>query len=83
MNCSAEQREQVRRAADAIRDCPSTASVDTLSPVESQYDQWTIDAVLQTGRGVPPEVLRELAIEGLILRPTPSQGCYAHVVATV
>jgi len=83
MNCNIKNRERVRRAAEAIRGCAPAISVDILSPTESQYDQWTIDAVLEGRRGVPPAVLRELALEGLTLQPTPSQSGVEHVAATV
>jgi len=39
--------------------------------------------VLRDAEGVPPEVLRELALAGLTLQPTPSQAEYQHVAATV
>jgi len=78
-----EKRERVRRAAREICDCVPTVAVDVVAPNASQYDAWTLDAVLQDTGGVSPEVLRELALAGLTLRPTPSQAEYQHVVATV
>jgi len=54
-----------------------------LAPSASQYGAWTLDAVLRDAEGVPPEVLRELALAGLTLQPTPSQAEYQHVAATV
>ena len=60
-----------------------TESVDVLAPSASQYGEWTLDAVLRDAEGVPPEVLRELALAGLTLQPTPSQAEYQHVTATV
>ncbi|AJF24493.1 hypothetical protein SG26_01585 [Haloarcula sp. CBA1115] len=60
-----------------------TESVDVLAPSASQYDVWTLDAALRGTEGVPPEVLRELALAGLTLQPTPSQAGYEHVAATV
>ncbi|MBX0325118.1 hypothetical protein EGH21_18985 [Halomicroarcula sp. F13] len=83
MSCTVEQREQVRRAARAIEHTVSTVAVDVVTPGASQYDAWTLDAVLQEPEGVPPEVLRELALAELTLRPTPSQAEYQHVTATV
>lgn len=83
MSCTVAKRERVRRAAREIRDCVPTVAVDVVAPNASQYDAWTLDAVLQDIDGVPPEVLRELALAGLTLRPTPSQAEYQHVVATV
>jgi hypothetical protein len=53
-----------------------------LAPSASQYGEWTLDAVLRGCEGVPPEVLRELALAGLTLRP-PAQAEDQHVVATV
>jgi len=73
----------VRRAALAIQEEAATESVDVLAPNASQYDAWTLDAVLRDADGVPPEVLRELALAGLTLQPTPSQAEYQHVAATV
>ncbi|EMA07865.1 hypothetical protein C436_20928 [Haloarcula marismortui ATCC 33800] len=61
----------------------STESVDVLAPSASQYGAWTLDAVLRDAESVPPEVLRELALAGLTLQPTPSQAEYQHVGATV
>lgn len=60
-----------------------TESVDVLAPNASQYDAWTFDTMLRNVEGVPPEVLRELALAGLTLQPTPSQAEYQHVTATV
>lgn len=83
MSCTVEERKRVRRAARAIREEVATESVDVLSPGASQYNAWTLDAVLRDCEGVPPEVLRELALTGLTLQPTPSQAEYEHVAATV
>ncbi|MGB9932906.1 hypothetical protein [Haloarcula amylolytica] len=83
MSCTVEERKQVRRAARGIRDCVPTVAVDVVAPNASQYDAWTLDAVLPDAEGVPPEVLRELALAGLTLQPTPSQAEYQHVTATV
>jgi hypothetical protein len=38
--------------------------------------------VLRETDGVPPEVLRELALAGLTLQPTPTQNEHQHLVAT-
>lgn len=81
MSCTVEDRTQIERAARTIRDCAPTVAVDTVPPAKSQHDAWTLDAVLETD-GIPPEVLREIAIAGLTLRPTPSQAGHQHVVAT-
>ena len=62
---------------------PLGDAVDVLDPSASQYDRWTLDAVLRDVDGVPPEVLRKLALAGLTLRPTPSQGEYEYVAMTV
>ncbi|EMA13407.1 hypothetical protein C442_20766 [Haloarcula amylolytica JCM 13557] len=78
-----EERKRVRRAARAIQKEVSTESVDVLAPSASQYSEWTLDAVLRGSEGVPPEVLRELALAGLTLQPTPSQAESQHVAATV
>jgi hypothetical protein len=78
-----EERKRVRRAARAIREEVPTESVDVLAPNTSQYNVWTLDAVLRDADGVPPEVLRELALAELTLQPTPSQAEYQHVAATV
>ena len=82
MSCTVEERRRVRRAARAIREAVATESVDVLAPSASQYGEWTLDAVLRDSEGVPPEVLRELALAGLTLQPTPSQARHQHVVAT-
>jgi len=83
VSCTVEERQRVRRAARAIREEVATESVDVLAPSVSQYGAWTLDAVLLDCEGVPPEVLRELALAGLTLQPTPSQAGYEHVAATV
>ena len=73
----------MRRAARAIHDEVATESVDVIAPSASQYGEWTLDAVLRDTDGIPPEVLRELALTELTLQPTPSQAEYQHVAATV
>jgi hypothetical protein len=83
MSCTVEERKRVRRAARAIRGEVATESIDVLAPNASQYGEWTLDAVLRDVEGVPPEVLRELALAGLTLQPTPSQAKYQDVAATV
>jgi len=83
MSCTVEERARVRRAARALRDCAPTVAVDVIEPAASQYDRWTLDAVLRLDQGVPPAVLRELALAGLTLRPTPAQAEFQPVVATV
>ncbi|WP_049944531.1 hypothetical protein [Haloarcula marismortui] len=83
MSCTVEERRRVRRAARAIQEEVATESVDVLAPSASQYGEWTLDAVLRDCEGVPPEVLRELALAGLTLQPTPSQAEFQHVAATV
>ena len=82
VRCTVENRQRVERAARALRETAPTAVVETTPPVRSEYDAWTLDAVLRDTEGVPPEVLRELALAGLTLRPTPSQAEHQHVVAT-
>ncbi|MFU1783858.1 hypothetical protein ACM16X_21060 [Haloarcula japonica] len=67
MSCTVEERRQVRRAARAIRETVATECVDVLAPSASQYNAWTLDAVLRDVEGVPPEVLRELALAELTL----------------
>jgi len=81
MSCTVDARKSVRRVADALRACDSVAAVDVLPPTKSQFDDWTIDAVVR-GDGVPPEILRELALEGLTLRPMPQRAEFSSVVAT-
>jgi len=54
-----------------------------IEPPASQYDRRTLDAVLRVKSGVPPTVLWELALAGLMLRPTPVQAEFQPVVATV
>lgn len=80
--CTVENRQRVRRAARALRETAPTAVVETTPPVRSEHNAWTLDAVLRETEGVPPEVLRELALAGLTLQPTPSQAGHQHVVAT-
>jgi hypothetical protein len=81
--CTVENRQRVRRAARAVQETVPTAQVETIPPVRSEHDVWTLDAVLRDTEGVPPEVLRELALVGLTFQPTPSQAEYEHVAATV
>ncbi|MDS0280005.1 hypothetical protein NDI85_19660 [Halomicroarcula sp. S1AR25-4] len=82
MTCAVEQRRRVRRAARAIRDAVPTEAVDVVAPTASEFDSWTLEAVVAS-EGVPPEVSRELALAGLTLRPRPAQGPFTVVVATV
>ena len=82
VRCTVENRKRVERAARALRDTVPTAVVETTPPVRSEHDAWTLDAVLRDTEGVPPAVLRELALADLTLRPTPSQAGHQHVVAT-
>ena len=83
MSCTVEERKRVRRAARAIRDEVATESVDALAPSAGQYSEWILDVVLRGSDGIPPEVLRELALAELMLQLTPSQAGYDHVAATV
>lgn len=82
MSCTVDERKAARRVADALRACDGVVAVDVLAPTKSQFDDWTIDAVVRAD-GIPPEVLRELALEGLTLRPMPQRAEYSSVVATV
>jgi len=81
MTCTAEQRRKVQRAARTLDATHATAGVDVLPPAESQYGRWTLDAALRSD-GIPPAVLRELALVGLTLRPQPSQADAEIVIAT-
>ncbi|WP_434530101.1 hypothetical protein ACODNH_02295 (plasmid) [Haloarcula sp. NS06] len=80
---SSEGRWRVRRAARALWETVLTVAVNVPVPRANQYDTWTLDTVLRDTEGIPPEVLRELALVGLTLQPTPSQAEYQHVAATV
>jgi hypothetical protein len=82
VRCTVENRQRVRQAARALRETAPTAVVKTTPPVRSEHNAWTLDAVLRETEGVPPEVLRELALAGLTLQPTPTQAEHQHVVAT-
>ncbi|WP_254271112.1 hypothetical protein [Haloarcula marina] len=82
MTCTVEARARVERAARSLRDTAPTIAVEVLDPADSPHDRWTLDAAIRTA-GVPPTVLRELALAGLTLLPTPAQGEFATVVATV
>lgn len=82
VRCTVENRKRVERAARTLRETAPTALVETTPPVRSEYDRWTLEAVLRDTDGVPPAVLRELALADLTLRPTPSQAGHQHVVAT-
>ena len=82
MSGTVEEHKRVRRAARAIRDEVATESVD-VAPNVSQYDAWTLDAVVHGSEDVSPEVLRELAVAGLTLQPTLSQAAHQHAASTV
>ena len=82
MNCTVEQRRAVERAGDAIRNCDSTVAVDVIAPSDSRQDRWTLEAIVACER-VPPEILTELALEGLSIHQQPPQGGHQVVVATV
>ena len=79
--CVVDRRNAVQRAARTLRDCAPTVLVDVRPPESSRHDAWTLDAVVRS-EGIPPEVCRELALEGLTLQPAPSQPDATHVVAT-
>ncbi|WP_241692987.1 hypothetical protein [Haloarcula limicola] len=83
MRCIVDDRKQVRRAAQAIRESVPTIAVDVVAPNASRHDTWTLDAVLPDRKSVPPEVLRELALAELTLQPVPSQAGNQHAVATI
>jgi hypothetical protein len=76
-------RKRVQGAARALRETVPTILVETTPAVRSKHEAWTLDAVLRETNGVPPGVLRELALAGLTLQATPSQAGHQHVVATV
>jgi len=82
VRCTVENRKRVERAARALRETAPTAQVETTPPVRSEHDAWTLDAVLRDTDGLPPAVLRELALADLTLRPTPAQAGHQHLVAT-
>ncbi|NLV08179.1 hypothetical protein GOC83_18815 [Haloarcula rubripromontorii] len=82
VRCTVENRQRVRRTARALRETVPTALVETTPPVRSEYDAWTLDAVLRETDGIPPGVLRELALAGLTLQPTPSQAGHQYLIAT-
>lgn len=82
VRCTVKNRQRTERAARALRETAPTAVVETTPPVRSEYNAWTLDAVLRDTEGVPLEVLRELVLAGLTLRPTPSQADHQHLVAT-
>ncbi|MDQ2074749.1 hypothetical protein RBH20_19670 [Haloarcula sp. H-GB4] len=82
VRCTVENRKRVKRAARALRETVPIVLVETMPPVCSEHDAWTLDAVLRDTEGVPPEVLRELALADLTLQPMPSQAEHQHVVAT-
>jgi len=84
-HCHLAQRDRVEAAAMELRaadelDCES---VDVLPPTKSQYDCWTLDAVVVDATGIPPAVSRELALCELTLRTAQPRGEYQSVVATV
>ncbi|GGK84874.1 hypothetical protein [Haloarcula sebkhae] len=81
VRCTVKNRQRVRRAARALREAVPTVLVETTPPVRSKHDAWTVDAVLQDTEGVPPDVLRELALADLTLQATPTQTEHQHVVA--
>ncbi|WP_367176617.1 hypothetical protein [Haloarcula rubripromontorii] len=82
IRCTVENRQRVRRAARALQETVPPVLVETTPPVRSEHDAWTLDVVLRGTEGVPPEVLRELALAELTLQPMPSQNEHQHVVAT-
>lgn len=82
MSCSLDDRDRVSEAARTLKDTVPTEAVDVLPPARSQYDAWTLDAVVVGHDGIPPEALRELALAGLTLRPAPNRGEFVSVVAT-
>jgi len=83
MSCTAERREQVRRAADRLAELPCVYFVDALAPDAGEVDQWTVSLILTDDcRGIPDRVLSILGDEGLTLRPRPAQGPFPQAVAT-
>lgn len=82
MSCLLDDRDRVSKAARTLKDVVPTEAVDVLPPNKSQYNAWTLDAVVIGRDGIPPEVLRELALADLTLRPAPDRGEFVSVVAT-
>ena len=82
MTCTVDQRQSIERAARALRGLPPVIDVDTLPPAKSQYDAWTVDAVVRCPDGIPPSVSREIAIAGLYQQEQPRRGDIHSVVAT-
>jgi len=82
MSCTVEKRQRAQRCADALGDAACVLAVDVLDPDESHLDAWTVDAVIRSEEGVPPGVLRELALEQMTLRPSPGRHEFSSVVAT-
>jgi len=84
-HCQLAQRDRVDAAAMELRADEDIAleACDVLPPSKSEHDVWTLDAVVVDETGVPPTVLRELALYGLTLRRTPSRpGGLQSIVAT-
>jgi len=81
MSCTIEQRRRAHNCADALGDAPSVVAVDVLDPDESHLDEWTVDAVVRDD-GIPPGVLRELALEQMTLQSAPDRQEYSSVLAT-
>jgi len=83
-HCQLAQRDRVEAAAMELRaaDELNCESVDVVPPTKSQYDAWTLDAVVVDAKGVPPAVSRELALCELTLRVAQPRGEYQSVVAT-
>lgn len=85
MPCQIQQRNTIRRAAEAIGACEHVVATDVLTPDAAPRGVWTLEFVCDSGaRGVPPAVLQELATAGLSVRGVDPRGEPPHyIVAAV
>lgn len=83
--CMPRQRDDARRAADAIEHAHTAVrSVDVLPPTEGPVSAWTVEATLFDVQTVPPAVLDALAEHDCELRPTaPPAPDVVRVVAVI
>lgn len=83
--CVADQREQVRAAAEHIAADPRVHAVNWLAPREGARDAWTLDVVCDDqGDATPLSVQRRLTTAAArIVETTPQSPDHRQVLAVL
>lgn len=75
-------RDRCRRAINALRNLPCVPAATLYPPSEDTHDDYSFEATI-TQAGVPPSVLRELALEDLALHSMKKRGSPVHTIVSV